>query len=456
MCRLVAVAALGLLAAGGALAEETCVPPAQGSACPQEAAAPAPAPAGEPTADCAAEAQDCVPLPDEAQAQGVAPPAIASTPIGMLPPVEGRLADGALLQANLAMPWGSGYLDAVLSAREGGRLVARGMGLQLRLPERRGDLLVGRYVSGGAGLRPDLPMVGLRYSSRGAALPQATFAPPPPPSGARGSRVVPAAPRALGHRIAVPAGPDGETLGTLEVKVRELRGKAPLAVAGSGLRLLPPGDSDVAMEAGTLARDAESFESIGIPAASLTVRHGWLAQQTLSARAVQAGDSLLLAGLSEFRLLGLATAGATVRERGQGAEPGWLLAHEYQEQGFTSRVRLEGVGEDVEPGGDALLGTPSRRNAELAVSWALSPARAITVTAGDRIKLDGGRAELLALSSSLRSSSGGQLSFGIKRARDGDDSTQLTLDWRIPLESGRPAAGRGNRPLFGGNGGVLR
>lgn len=358
---------------------------------------------------------------------------------GLLGPAELRPADGALLQTRLATPWASGHLDAVLSPVPGGstRLEPRGMGLKMRLPDQGGELMLGRYVSGGAGLRPDLPLVGLRYSSRANGLPALG---PAPLSSA-----------ALGGSLVLPGG-EGQALGRLDFRLRELRGSAPVTVAGSGLRLLPRGESDVSFEAGMLAADARDFESTGIPAASLVLRHGLGEQQTLSARAVSAGDSLLLAGLSEFRLMGVATAGATLRDRGQGAEPGWLLAHEYQVQGLASRLRVEGLGGSPDPGGSGLLGTPSRQKAEFSLSWTTSPRSSFTLTASDRVGLDGERADLLGLTSSLRSRDGQQLSLGLRRANEGEAWTQFTIDWRIPLER-RRAPRRSVQSLAGGFGG---
>lgn len=432
------LAAAGLLLAGGtALATPPSIPSTD---CTEDAAAPHCAPDSPvPFASFDAPA----PVADEPSVQeGEDPEALSLTRAGgtgFLGAAQPRPADGALLQTRLALPWASGHLDAVLSPAPGGgtRLEPRGMGLKMRLPEQGGELMLGRYVSGGGGLRPDLPLVGLRYSSRVNGLP------------ALGS-LAPTSSAALGGSLVLPGG-EGQPLGRLDFRLRELRGSAPVAVAGGGLRLLPRGESDVSFEAGMLAQDARDFESTGIPTASFTLRHGLRERQTLSARAVSAGDSLLLAGLSEFRMMGVATAGATLRDRGRGAEPGWLLAHEYQVQGLASRLRFEGLGGSPSPDGSGLLGTPSRQKTEFSLSWATSPRSSFTLMASDRIGLDGERADLLGLTTSVKSRDGQQLSLGLRHANEGEAWTQFTIDWRIPLGR-RSTPQRSVQSLAGGFG----
>lgn len=399
--------------------------------CWQDADVPGPGCAAEP--DPLYALLPASPLPGDALASFVAPSpsAVPETQPALQPPA------GALLQARLDMEGARGHVDAVLRpGPDGTRLAARGMGLQLHPAQRTDELLLGRFVSGGAGLRPDLPIVGLRYDSR---------------------RTVPGAAASVAggltpvRLLTLPAGLHDWSLGRLEVDVRELRGGAG-APAGPGL--LPRGASDFSLEIGALARDAERFERTGLPAATLTWRHGWIGGQTLSVHAVQAGDSRLLAGLSQFRWMGRATAGATVRERGLGAEPGWLLAHEYQGEGLSSRLRLEGVGGEPRVASGSPLDPPHRRQAEFSLSWALGAGRALTLAAGERVGVGGERSGTLSLGSSLRSRDGGQFSWGLKRSHDAEGTLGFSLDWRIPLA--RPRFLRGPGPALPRRVGVLR
>ena len=320
------------------------------------------------------------------------------------------------------------------------------------MPERLATLQIGDAITEAGSWGHAVRFAGVKFGTN--FLTQPTLITTPLLT-ASGSAVVPSTVDVFvnGRQVASEAVPPGPfTLdrlpaitgaGEMQVVVTDALGRQQVLTQPyySGNRLLREGLDSYSFEAGSLR------ESFGSPEdryagwiASASWRRGWTTDLTLGAHAETANDGLSAVGVDAARRFGAVGIGtATLAAGGDSAGWGWLAGAGFERNGPRLSVYLNGqmTSEGFRRVGDSFELNRMRSRVFSAVGINLLQRGSLTLAAARQSYWNAEALDTLGVTYSLSIGRWGYLSLSGSQSRASDTSSELFLNWMLPLKRSR-------------------